>query len=260
MRCPKCGYISFDKVTSCSSCETDVTELAHTLNGTGFQPMNNFFLGTLLPDFMSNDSGSESSSLQDAADDLNISMDDLNNLGEIGDIPGESVDGLDLGLADFENESTISLQGVVVPEVDLADFDDGDFDNVDTMQISAEQLDEIHAQPEGEIDLDDVPDFDLDGVDLEGDDGDMSLSEDEVDDMPNLDLQMEGDGEEEKTEILNVDDLDLGENEDTATIDLSGIDLSLGDGDSDDVDSDLADLDLGDLEMESDGDLPDLKL
>lgn len=277
MRCPKCGYISFDKVTSCSKCETDVTEIASSLDGTGFQPMNNFFLGTLLPDFMTV-MDSDSSSLQGAADDLNISMDDLDDFADIGDIPGESEG---FGLGDFENESTISLQGVVVPEVDLSDFDDGDLDNVDTMQISAEQLGELHAHPEDEEDhLDladvDIPEFDLDGVDLEAEDEDedeeVSFSDEEandlaesVEDMPSLDLEMEGE-EEEMT--LSVDDLDIGglgddgaeDEESSPALDLGDIDLSLGEDEvSEDSGSALADLDLADLEMEDD-DLPDLKL
>ena len=285
MRCPKCGYISFDRVTSCAKCDTDVAELASSLNGTGFQPMNNFFLGTLLPDFIKV-VDSETSGLQDAADDLNISMDDLSDLGEIGDIPGES-DGLDLGLGDIENESTISLQGVVVPEVDLSDFDDGELDNIDTMQISADQLDEAQSQSDDEqIDLGDVdlPDFDLEGVDLgeEGEVGadveadDVSFSDEEVmdvaesvEDMPSLDLEMESDVaiEDDQTEMLSVGDIDLSEDEGveqtatldigddldvaeevedaTAALDLGDIDLSLGDDESDDGD----DMALADLDL-----------
>ena len=271
MRCPKCGYISFDKITSCSQCETDVTELASTLNGTGFQPMNNFFLGTLLPDYMSN-LETEPSSLQDAADDLDISMEDLDNLGDIGDIPGET-GSVDLGFDDDGDDGTISLQDVVIPEVDLSDFGD-ELDSVDTMQISGEQLDEIHAQAdESEVDLGDIPDFDLDGVDLEEEaagDGEVIFSEEElaevaesVEDMPSLDLEMEGE-DEGHTEILSVESLELEEADELevkSTVDLGEIDLSLGEEEADDTASDLADLDLGDLEMESDDDdLPDLKL
>lgn len=271
MRCPKCGYISFDKITSCSQCETDVTELASILNGTGFQPMNNFFLGTLLPDYINN-LDTEPSALQDAADDLDISVDDLDHLGDIGDIPGET-GGFDLGFGDDEDDDTaLSLHDIEVPEVDLSDFDE-DLDTVDTMQISSEQLAEMHAQSEPEeehIDLVDVPDFDLSGVDLDaetGDDAFAGFSDEEIGDvdvsveeMPSLSLEMED--AEEKTEILSAEDLELDEKEQGSPLDLAEIDLSLGEDESGDDDGvDLADLDLGDLEMESkDDDLPDLKL
>ena len=245
MRCLKCGYISFDKVTNCSQCDTDLTELASTLKGTGFQPMDNFFLGVLLPDQMIS-TAAKTSNLQDAADDLDISMEALDNLGEIGNIPGE-VDSLDLRLGGLEADHTISLQGVVVPEVDLSDFDD-DIDNIDTIQVSLEQLDEIHAQAETEedqINLDDVPDFDLGNIDLEEETPDLSLKEDN----------------EEETEILDVADLDF--DDDVMAIDLSAIDLSLGEEDAIGA-TDLADLDLGDLELETDekkdDDIPDLEM
>jgi hypothetical protein len=250
MRCPKCGYISFDKITSCSQCETDVTEIASSLKGTGFQPMDNFFLGVLLPDYLNNGTGSQPSNLQDAADDLDISMEALDNLGEIGNIPGEA-DSLDLGLGGLDPDNTISLQGVIVPEVDLSDFDD-DLDNIDTMQISPEQLDEIHAQEETkeeQIDLDDVPDFDL---------GDINLEEEAEEETQDLSLQ---ENNEEKTERLDAVDPD----EDATAVDLSAIDLSLGEEETQGT-ADLADLDLGDLEMESEtdekkkDDIPDLEM
>ncbi len=187
MRCPKCGYISFDKVTSCSKCKTDVTEIANTLNGTGFKPMDHFFLGTLLPDFVNNLNG-EAPSLHDAASDLNISVDDLENLDEIGAIPGET-GSLDLGLGNLDSENTISLQGVVVPELDLDDFDDG-FDNIDTMQISPKQLDAAKNQN------DDATEIDLSGIDL-------SLGEEESTEAAGKDLA-----------DLDLSDLDLSNNND----------------------------------------------
>ncbi|MDA3972186.1 MAG: hypothetical protein PF442_12625 [Desulfobulbaceae bacterium] len=232
MRCPKCEYISFDNITSCSQCETDVTELASALHGTGFQPLNNFYLGKLLPDYMTALDVAPSS-LQSAADDLNISVDDLDTLGDIGDLPGETTD-VDPG--PYDEDETISLHGVDVPEMDLSDFDD-EHGNTDTMEISAEQLDHLDL-----VDVD-VTDFNLDDVDF--------AEEGQV---------------EEKTEILNADGLDIGEDKDTPKVDLADIDLSLGEdeGGKGDEATDLADLDLGELEMESDSDndddLPDLKL
>lgn len=255
MRCPKCGYISFDKITNCSQCETDVTEIASTLKGTGFQPMDNFFLGVLLPDYMNNGAGSKPSNLQDAADDLDISMEALDNLGEIGNIPGET-DNLDLGLGSLDPDNTISLQGVIVPEVDLSDFDD-DLDNIDTIQISSEQLDEIQAleeTKEEQINLDDVPDFDL---------GDINLEEEAEEETQDLSIK---ENDEEKTEHLET----INPDEDATAVDLSAIDLNLGEEETketaDLADLDLADLEMGDLELETEADekkkddIPDLEM
>lgn len=48
MRCPKCGYISFDQQQSCKKCSADLTSVAAALAGTGLQTGAAFFLASVL--------------------------------------------------------------------------------------------------------------------------------------------------------------------------------------------------------------------
>lgn len=48
MRCPKCGFISFDHLTSCAKCGKDVAEVASELQGTSIKVEAPIFLGSAL--------------------------------------------------------------------------------------------------------------------------------------------------------------------------------------------------------------------
>jgi len=50
MRCPKCGYNSFDYLSQCKKCGTDLTKTRHELGMLHIKPTNPFLLGTLLKD------------------------------------------------------------------------------------------------------------------------------------------------------------------------------------------------------------------
>lgn len=226
MRCPKCSYISFDKVISCVKCSADVTEIAHALNGTAFKPLGTFFLGTLIPDYAAafvTDQMTEDFSFDSGADDLEISMDAIGDFGDVPDLPGDISDE-DYSFAgddipEFEGDE-LSLEGHEMPDVDLSGFGEDTGFNAGP-----------EPEPVEETRFDDVPDFDLGGLDLE-EDGDFA-------DLEMVDLELEGAG--------------------AATPDLSGIDLSLGD--------DEEVVELGDLELavekgkdKDSAELPDLEL
>ena len=48
MRCPKCGFISFDHLTSCAKCGRDISEVASELQGTSIKVESPMFLGGAL--------------------------------------------------------------------------------------------------------------------------------------------------------------------------------------------------------------------
>lgn len=50
MRCPKCGYNSFDHLAQCKKCGIDLTRTRQELGMLHVEPTNPFFLGTLLGD------------------------------------------------------------------------------------------------------------------------------------------------------------------------------------------------------------------
>ncbi len=247
MRCPKCSFISFDKVTFCVKCSADVTEIAHALNGTAFKPLGTFFLGTLIPDYAEvfiTDQVADDFSFDSDADDLDISMDAVGDFGEVPDLPGDISDD-DLSpasedISEFEGDE-LSLDGHEVPDMDLSSFgEDTGF--------------KAGPEPVEEASFDDVPEFDLGGVELE-EDVDLEMAGEGVDLEEDVDLEMAG------------EDLDL-ELDGIATPDFSGIDLSLGDDELEMAgDGDGEIVELGDLEMEVEkekgngaAELPDLEL
>ncbi|HFQ80429.1 MAG TPA: hypothetical protein ENK33_03545 [Desulfobacterales bacterium] len=50
MLCPKCGYISFDSLDSCPSCNQDLAATRKTLNGTAIMVEEQYFLGSIYGD------------------------------------------------------------------------------------------------------------------------------------------------------------------------------------------------------------------
>ncbi|MBU0680699.1 MAG: hypothetical protein KKD73_04675 [Proteobacteria bacterium] len=223
MRCPKCSYISFDKVTSCGKCSADVTEVAHTLNGTAFKPLGTFYLGTLIPDYADAfgiNQVAEDFSFDNGADDLDISMDAIGDFGEVPDLPGDiSEDQYSFAADDvpeYEGDE-LSLEGHAIPDMDLSSFGEGTGFNVGT-------------KPVEEPHFDDVPEFDLAGIEFE-EDADVDMA--------------------------------------AATPDLSDIDLSLGEDEMSMAGDDEEMVDLADLDMEMEvehtkdsgpAELPDLEL
>ena len=247
MRCPKCGYISFDHLTSCGKCSNDLAELSASLKGTGFQSLNTFFLGGLIADF---DSGGSMAPTGDIpsfdqeipdmpiADDLgdpsglNLDMNALNDLGDIADLPESD----DLGELNIDADE-LSLDGLEVPDMDLSQFEDGGDDDGPDHGFSAGGDD---------LDLSDqeIPDMALDEVEF-----DAASVEDEA-----------GEPGSSATDATQLDipagpaddDLELGSLDDDLSMDE---DLSLtADSDLDMADdADLSLTDEMDLSMDEPG-------
>jgi hypothetical protein len=57
MRCPKCGYTSFDHLASCKKCDKDLSESREMLNLLDFEPQVPFLLGSLVGEMQGGGSG-----------------------------------------------------------------------------------------------------------------------------------------------------------------------------------------------------------
>ncbi|MDA3786854.1 MAG: hypothetical protein PF568_08265, partial [Deltaproteobacteria bacterium] len=156
-------------MTSFVNCSAVVTEIAHALNGTAFKSLGTFYLGTLIPDYapaFGSEQVAEDYSFESGADDLDISMETMDDFGDVPDLPGDFSDrdfaaaGSDL--ADFEGEE-ISLEGHEVPDMDLSAFE------TETSEMDDEDKTVIYANSDDEdktviyADSDDVPEFDRGG-------------------------------------------------------------------------------------------------
>jgi hypothetical protein len=76
MRCPKCGFISFDHLTSCAKCGKDIAEVASELQGTSIKLETPMFLSAALAGYGDREGSFEEISMETEVEegDVDISM------------------------------------------------------------------------------------------------------------------------------------------------------------------------------------------
>ncbi len=244
MRCPKCGYISFDHHTSCSKCSRDLTEIAEELQGTSLETDLSLFLGSVtgtLPD--DNSFEDDAATFMTADDDADLELDDSED-----DSPGISMKEpptVAIKMPQMEPEEEISIDMDEIPPIDLSGLESTEEEetepadqtesllaeakefNEDQEEVTTVNLDEIDLSdlapldesPSEETTLDlseETPVMDLNMEDA--DDGAETELETEDDTDQTLDLSLDSEAEEELS-------LDVDEQEDSPS---SGLDLAGG--------------------------------
>ena len=178
MRCPKCGYISFDHLESCKKCNKKISEASADLDGTVFAVATPMFL------------------------DLNykeseVSLEEKEGVSAVEESPGDGAESVDLSFAEEEGDGEIVM--------DLGD--DGEFDAVglveetDGPSLELDALEE--AAPEDEITLDFGDEEKSTENGEEADDGlQLDFGEIDISDL----APPEEDGEELVAETLTLDE------------------------------------------------------
>ncbi len=250
MKCPKCGYISFDDLSTCTKCSTDLSAIAEELKGTGRETESDFFLGSAIKntnlDF--DDTFSSTQTLPPLESDVELDFDDTANTTQGIAFSPESMPSEPPG-DDLDNTGDVALElGEIMP-IDLSQLDA-------TMEISAlasqgkdEATESLPDEATMAVDLADLTSQNLEPVaddsmdlteqladlDSEGDDAahdadaTMALEslvapdeeeEDNLDEtiiLPDLDqIDVEMAEEEGEAEDLSLDD--------TAAMELEGLD------------------------------------
>jgi hypothetical protein len=203
MRCPKCGYITFDHLEICTKCKKEIAAASEQLSGTVFKAEAPAFLQFAVRE---SDSGNEVSDdlLQEDKDiDLEFPMEGK----EIDDSLDN--DDLEFDFLDDGQDVPASQGDVEGDEFDLALFDDEsdelDLDEEDTAVTGGEDAPQLDFS---ELDISDLAPPD-------DDDDDLSLAEltlDDVTDRPVAREENSGQplmGTGAGLEDLHVDDLDL---------------------------------------------------
>ena len=150
MRCPKCGFISFDHLTSCTKCGKDVTEVASELQGTSIKVEAPMFLGSALAAY-----ADRTGSIDELA------MEDEESVGVDFSMEEEAVEETAAGTADTAAEIDFSVEaGQPEAGVSLAEETVAEEAPPETAEESFEELDVVAAveeEDEGglEFDLDD---------------------------------------------------------------------------------------------------------
>lgn len=213
MRCPKCGYISFDQVDSCSKCGKDVASEVSELQGTAVKAEAPFFLQSAV------------AAVSSEPEEVHATPEFKSNLSEAVDF--------DLG---SEDEKTEEISVEVVEEEAGADIDFS-FDEESPTSISAESASEASTQDEsvGEsIDFDFSAEVDTPETAIKEEGGAAPAAADELSGLEidahelekeaseTFDMSAEEsvDSADESDELLDA--FDLGDSDEISTLDLSG--------------------------------------
>jgi len=200
MRCPKCGYISFDHVDTCLRCNKDVQKVTSAVEGTTYNVAPPSFLK--FPKAGSLEQEESEISFEGSQDEYDVVDPDLDVLvdgddSEEDDDAGISFDDDFSGFGDSEEQEE---------EDDFEiNLNDGDDDNLDLGQFE-DAFEEEQPEETDEIALD-LPDELSDISDLSApeketasaaaiESGDSSPANDDSMDDFNLDLDLEQLGEE----------------------------------------------------------------
>jgi hypothetical protein len=242
MRCPKCGYVSFDYNQTCPKCNKDISSEKAKIGLTSFKPIPPSLLGVLTGE------------ANESHTDLNI--DGLSNLGNTGkmDINQDDSDGFEMDdmaidegdeSLDFSAEDGSLENASIEDDLDMDLDDSGSLDD-DTLDIDQSVLTEPNQESDMELDLDIGGENEVDSLNLE-----EPLSEEP--------------GQDDSLEIeLNAISLDTNEmaklevNEEmleTPELSPDEESISSGSDNSDLGESAMIELDLDDLKIDKTGQL-----
>ncbi|MGM0682139.1 MAG: hypothetical protein ACQES8_07955 [Thermodesulfobacteriota bacterium] len=223
MRCPKCGYISFDQEETCANCSRSLQEFSAEIKGTGLKVEKTSFLKSAIED-----SGQEATRAEDYGD--GIEGDDLVleefDLGE--NLETEEEDGFEFSLDEEEIQQA-------VPE---------EFEYSDSTEGSVLETEEEYQFDTSETGLEEETAFEL----VSESDADITGEEDShPPEEPDFKLQLESDIMEEEPDEAGLE------------YDLENIDMSdlLIEGEENEEDEDEVERKK---DGHSSADLPDIEL
>jgi hypothetical protein len=129
MRCPKCGFISFDHLTSCAKCGKDIAEVASELQGTSIKLETPMFLSAALAGYGDREGSFEEISMETEVEEgvvdismeteveegVDISMEDEPVEQEAPEMAGTEAD-IDFSIEEDEAKTDSSFFGEKVEE------------------------------------------------------------------------------------------------------------------------------------------------
>ena len=148
MRCPKCGFISFDHLTSCAKCGKDIAEVASELQGTSIKVETPMFLSGALAAYAERQEPFAGHGEFEPGEGIDFSMEEENTAGEPIEMAAEE-EGVDISFEDKAEKAEISM-AVEGSEEAAAEEAAVDF----TIEPEAEAEVEVEAEAESFEELD----------------------------------------------------------------------------------------------------------
>ena len=108
MRCPKCGFISFDHLTSCAKCGKDIAEVASELQGTSIKVETPMFLSGALAAYAERQEPFAGHGDFDPGEGIDFSMEEESAAGEPIEIAAEE-ERVDISFEDKAEKAEISM-------------------------------------------------------------------------------------------------------------------------------------------------------
>ena len=226
MRCPKCGYISFDHLENCLKCKKDISAVSDTLQGGVLHVASPVFLNLQSQEDQSDESDlvaeGEGVEVEDAVADFDIIVEEDSAEGREEEVTLEVDQNEEESFIDFEISSDEEEESEIA--IDSALFDD---DTEIEEQLLDNQLDSLSEEDTDDFEID-MPEELLDMSDLAA----PTLSE--AIKSPDMDSQ-----DEQSSSDIDLDSFDF---------DLDS-DLSVGDGSLESSDGEGDEISLSDIDF-----------
>jgi hypothetical protein len=212
MKCPKCGYISFDNNQVCPKCNRDISYEQEKLNFPAFRPNPPSLLGAL--------TGEVIESHVDMQIDQSYSEDVSTDIVTEEDVNYEDSGVIDMGEVTFDDSGALDRGDIMFndPQMDV------DLELGETNEFEAP--DSFDSLPQEES----VADLDLDSLN-DSSELMMSAGGPEIDGDEGISLAMD-DLVEEEAELEGMEPLESNENEEAGEVSFNVGDLSLEGSDS----------------------------
>lgn len=197
MRCPKCGYISFDHLSSCAKCSRNLADVAEDLQGTSMETDLSLFLGSVIEAEPSETELHEGDTFA-AESDIDLTLEEEEPMLDLGEEAEADV------LNVSEEELTLDIEEV--PPIDLSGIGE---------EEQTDKTDKLFADAQGYTEEQGIkgPSVDLEGIDL----SDLAPLEEAVEEEPALELEGETEAaaapEETALELEDEAALELAEEE-----------------------------------------------
>jgi hypothetical protein len=174
MRCPKCGYISYDHLTACAKCGRDVSELAAELQGTSIKTEAPMFLSGALGAF----SGEEEETFEEQALEAEMEEGIDFSIEEEGDdvdfsFEDEGKEEADISLAEAEAEEASTMEEGGDIDLDLGTEEEKlpEEEKTEALAAEAEEIEEAEEEEKGGV----FEELDLSGTADDGEEGGLEF-------------------------------------------------------------------------------------
>lgn len=133
MRCPKCGFISFDHLTSCAKCGRDVSQVAAELQGTSIKVETPMFLSEALAAFSESGESFEEHAMEaEVGQDVDFDMEMEAETEEPAEMAGAAEGEVDFS---FEDEAP----GMAAAEEPAVEATEESFEELDFVEAAEEE-------------------------------------------------------------------------------------------------------------------------